>query len=235
MELYALLFGFLLFFGIILFCFVNATNSQFKVKVESNDRAFKPKKTDLVEIYKDIYLKYYGCFSSLEEKFFAKKIVGNRYDSGIFIKNDEDTKQLIEQVINSGYDIYGYSLLHKYNNDYKNITIIELGVLGKLSGYNYLSVFSYDEKTRGNVYLTYSPPMDKEVPFDVTSEEYKSNKSKVQALSGKKGKNSVCGYPCLDSDGTRLVYDKKNFTCGSVGYPNIKTPTQFSVYQIEER
>jgi len=232
------LFGFVLIYGLILFGFVNAISSQFKKdKIEN----LKPSKTDVTEIYKDIYLEPYGCFSSLEEKFFARKLIGTQYDSGTILRNNDDIKQLVEQVIKTGYDIYGYKMLHKYNNDYNNITVIELGILGKLSGYNYISIFKYDENTRGNVYLTYSPPMDKEVDYDVKSEEYKENLSKSDmpkstAVSSSNDKDFACGYQCFDSDGkTPLKVNSKVLTCGSVGFPTVKTPTRFAVYTIAEK
>ena len=65
---------------------------------------------------------------------------------------------------------------------------------------------------------------------------YKSNlsisdvpKLKVQALNSSSEEQGVCGYPCIGVD------QKKNFKCGSVGYPTIKTPTRFAVYKIAEK
>ena len=40
-----------------------------------------------------------------------------------------------------------------------------------------------------------------------------------------KGNSDVCGHPCNDGS---------NYMCGSIVYPNIKTPPQFAVYHIVE-
>jgi hypothetical protein len=64
--------------GIIIYKLFDLINHQFKNKEitipEKQENKVRPKKTDLNEIYKDISLKPYGCYSSLDEKFFLKKI-----------------------------------------------------------------------------------------------------------------------------------------------------------------
>ena len=212
---------FVIVFGIVLFKLINSIPSLQIKKIG----LVKPHKTDVSEIYKDIYLKPYGCFSSLEEKFFAKQLVENEYDSGTVVKSNNDIKELIQQIIKNGYDIYGYKLLHKYNDNYDKITIIELGILGKLAGYNYISIFKYDETTRGDIYFTYSPPMNRELDVNDPSAKDYLTKSDLPELS-LTGKENACGYPCSGTE---------EFSCGSVGYPTVKTPTRFAVYQIAEQ
>ena len=50
-------------------------------------------------------------------------------------------------------------------------------------------------------------------------------------------KELSCGYPCL-SDGDPEIFNdndtKRQYMCGSVGYPNIKTQIRFAVYKIVE-
>ena len=169
--------SFLIVFGAIIFILINLISTQFKTPVNENV-VLKPHRTDVTEIYKDIYLEAYGCFSVLEEKFFAEKVIGNKIDAGLILSNDNDIKQLVEHVIQLGYDVYGYNIINKYNNKYNDVNIIELGILGKLAGYNYLSVYKFDEKRRGKVYLTYSPPMEQTLPFDVSGNVYNENLSK---------------------------------------------------------
>jgi len=216
---------FIALFTTTLFVLFNSVSSQFK-REEPPEKL--PSVSDVSEIHKDIYLEPHGCFSSLEEKFFATKIDHDKYDSGSILKNNEDIKRLVEKIINDGYDIFGYKLVNKYNNNYDNINIIELGILGKLSGYNYISVFSYDESRRGDVYLTYSPPMDRQLSYEPNNPEFKQFISKSDVnFSLTKDNSSVCGYPCKG--------DSKGFMCGSVGFPDIKSPTRFAVYRIAER
>jgi hypothetical protein len=227
---------FLIVFGVLIFTLFKLINSQFKVKgsIPKEKVIQSPKKTDLVEIHKDIYLESYGCFSSLEEKFFAKKLIGKEIDSGTVLSNNSDIQGLVKHVIDLGYDIYGYRMIHKYNNNYDNITIIELGTLGKLSGYSYISTYNYDEKTRGKVYLTYSPPLDKEVDIDDKNQQ-PSKPEKLDVIAKESSsQNNLCGYQCFSKDG-KLSVNGKKYMCGSVGYPDIKTPTRYAVYKILER
>uniref|UniRef100_A0A6C0B0N7 Uncharacterized protein n=1 Tax=viral metagenome TaxID=1070528 RepID=A0A6C0B0N7_9ZZZZ len=252
--------------GVLLFKLFDILNKQFRVTPvstsslsSSNDPGYinpiLPRKTDVTEIYKDISIEPYGCFSSVDEKFFLKEINKysnkNVFDSGIIIsesRRSDDMKELIQQVINNGFDQYGYSMLHKYNNDpdgySKNMNIKEIGVLGKLAGYNYISVFKIDEHTRGKIYLTYSPPMDDEnkkhvavsdVPgFTLTPKlnNYTNEEEKAP------GKEMACGYPCLPYDKPMTFDDNgvtRQYMCGSVAYPDIKSPTRFAVYRIVEK
>ena len=212
---------------ILVYVFFDLINAQFKSKVkERKPDHVNPRKTDLNEIYKDITLEPYGCFSSLDEKFFLKK----ETDSSIIISNKQDTIDLIKKVNDNGFDIYANKILHK---DLDKLDIFELGVLGKLAGYNYLSVYKIDENTQGKVYLTYSPPMDKaEGKLSVSDLPGYTLKSKPGQFTNETekapGKELSCGYPCNPSSG-------EIYMCGSVGYPDIKTPSRFAVYHIKER
>jgi hypothetical protein len=227
---------FIFIFTISLFVLFKTVDSQFKYEKSSKKGSSvsalslekRPSVSDVSEIHKDIYLEAYGCFSSLEKKFFATVIRDDKYDSGVILKNNEDIKRLVEKIINDGYDIFGNRILRKYNNNYDNINIIELGILGKLSGHNYISVFSYDENRRGNVYLTYSPPMDRQVTYDDPNFDQYLSKSDAPELSLiNKNDTKLCGYPCKG--------DSNGFMCGSIGFPEMKSPTRFAVYRITER
>jgi hypothetical protein len=258
-----IIFFFVIIFGVILFTLIKNVNSQI-TEVKNDNELNKvdkldnlklvPSKTDITEIYNDIYLEPYGCFSLLDEKFFQKQInIHSKiktYDSGIIIKNNQDIKTLVNRVINNGFDTYGYHIIRKYNGDFNKTTIVELGILGKLAGYNYLSVYKIGLHARGNVYLTYSPPMDKQLTYNADSKIYKDNLSvsdhpdytltpKLNNYTNEQentpGKELSCGYPCLDGDKPIMFGKDKQLMCGSAAYPNIKTPTRFSVYRISEK
>ena len=52
------------------------------------------------------------------------------------------------------------------------------------------------------------------------------------------GKEMSCGYPCLPNNKPLTFVENgitKQYMCGSVGYPDIKTPPRFAVYKIVER
>ena len=211
-----------------------------------------PKVTDLNEYYDDIFLEPYGCFTNMKDKFFTKKINPYSklkiYDSGIFLSDkQEEIIDLIKRVIKNGYDIYGHGIMNKYHGkNYNDITIQELAVLGKLAGYNYISVYKTYQNERAKVLFTYSPPMDVSLPEKYTKAEYEKNLSKSDlpgyVLTANKdaytndrdrtpGKELSCGYPCS----TKPEKDNKVYMCGSVAYPDIKTPPRYSVYHIAEK
>jgi len=255
--------SFVIFLGILMYVLFHLINKQFTSSSgTSGTSSFKrASRTDLTNIYKNIRLQPYGCFSSLDEKFFLKQINpysnDTTFDSGIIIsesKRSSDMRNLIQQVINNGYDKFAYEMLSKYDKDpdgySKNMDIINIGILGKLAGYNYLSVYKLNEHVRGKIYLTYSPPMDDQLGFGYTDEEYTKNLTKNDlpgyTLTPKlnnytnedekaPGKELACGYPCLPYDKPMTFTENgvtKQYMCGSVGFPNIKTPTRFAVYKI---
>ena len=217
----------------------------------------KPNVNDLNEYYKDIKIEPYGCFKNIDEKFFQKQInpYDGKTDSMYVVKQNEneiDIKNLLIKVINNGYDIYGYNIIDKYKKGYKHITIQEIAILGKLAGYNYLTIFKINLEERGTVYLTYSPPMDDNLPLNFTEEQYKNNLSKADfkyTLTPKvneytneidkiEGKELSCGYPCFSEGDPQTFTDDKGkqrqYMCGSIGYPNIKSDSKYSVYKIVE-
>jgi hypothetical protein len=233
----------------------NSINKQFKTTDVIQQQ------NNLNDIYKDIGLEPYGCFSSLDEKFFLKKL--NKYsknnviDSGIIISDTnaaDDTRELIKKVKNNGFDLYAHHIFNKYDSmpdGYnKNLSILELGVLGKLAGYNYLSIYKLNENTRGKVYLTYSPPLDDDLEINESYEKSLSKSDlpgytltpKLNNYTNEKEKDPKkelsCGYPCLPYD-KPLTFEEngvtKQYMCGSFGYPDIKTPTRFAVYKIIEK
>jgi len=245
------------FFIILLVLLYVFINRQFKVSKSNLIR--KPSKMDLTEIFRDIHLEPYGCFSTLDEKFFSKQVnpysKTNVMDSGLIISEsgaNEDTNELIQQVINNGYDQFGYRMIHKYNSDYTKMDIHEIGVLAKLSGYNYISVYKLNEHTRGNIYLSYSPPLESQVPFHATDEDYRKSLSKpneytltpklnnyTNEIEKAPGKELSCGYICSKNGKDPLTFNdsgvEKHYMCGSTGFPDIKTPTRFAVYRIVEK
>jgi hypothetical protein len=243
---------FIAVFGSIIVILFHLINSQFKSKQKAGFKL--PRKTDLVGIYKNITIKPYGCFSNLDKKFFQKKInyaKNGSLDSGILISDtdqDRSIQDLIDHVIRIGFDQYGYSLINRFNGNYSGISIKEIGILAKLAGYNYLSIYKLDEKTRGKIYLTYSPPLNRQIDYNASKEEYDKSLTisdlknytltpKLDNYTNEKapGKELSCGYTCL-TEGKPLIYDdngtKRHYMCGSVAYPEIKTPARFAVYQL---
>ena len=201
-------------------------------------------------------LKPYGCFTNIKDKFFKKKINPysdyKMFDSGIVINNNYDIKKLINKIIINGFDIYGHKLLKKYHSgDYSNITIEELGYITKFLGYEYISIFKTKLHTRGNIYLTYSPPLD--INLSEFQDEYTKYISKTDLkdykllpklnnykneTEYKSTKELSCGYPCL-SNGEPEIYKNQDgsisqYMCGSVAYPTIKTPPRYAIYKIVE-
>ena len=64
---------FIIITSVLLFMLFNSINSQILIK-NPEKKKIKPARTDLTDIYKDISIQPYGCFSSLDEKFFLKQI-----------------------------------------------------------------------------------------------------------------------------------------------------------------
>jgi len=241
-------------FFIILFIVIIMYNVNVNVNVNKTPNVNENKSTnkiiikkpyDLTENIKDIKLQPYGCFNNLDEKFFQKQM--NPYtdfiDSLVIINNDNDIKALIAKVMNNGYDIYAFKIINKYKDDYKNISVEEIAILGKLSGYNYLSIYKINKNTRGKIYLSYTPPMD-----GLSNNKFSESDISDYTLTPKlnnytneiektPGKELSCGYPCLSDNKPETFIQKgvtKQYMCGSVGYPTIKTPTRFAVYKIIE-
>ena len=269
---------FFLFFGcltLIFFHFIKSQNKQsetFKqpekpvkrgevLKRGETGVAKRVNKQSLSDIYRDIKIEPYGCFINVKDKFFAKQINPYAkikvYDSGIFIQEyhyNSEFRNLINNVINNGFDEYGYYLLKKYpKDDFTNITLKEIASLGKLAGYSYMSIYKLNEDSVGNVYLTYSPPMDKELAMGYTQNEYNLQLSKsdlpnhsltprLNKYTNEKdvepGEELSCGYPCKSGGKFETLKDssgnESHYMCGSTSYPDIKTPPRYAVYQIIE-
>jgi hypothetical protein len=246
---------------IILFGFKKITNNSSSAVTRKKTYLGK-KFTDTIG---DISIEPYGCFADLKDKFFIKKINPyskiKQYDSGIIISEHntkKDLQRLTRNVIKNGYDLYGNKILkiYKTSYDYENMPIKEIASLAKLSGYNYLSIYKIGKHNKGNVYLTYSPPMKRTLSdvYKYTEEQYNNALEKTNLIDytltpelnkytneqlKEPGKQLSCGYPCLpfnqpstfkDTDGTIRQY-----MCGSIAYPTIKTPPRYAVYKIIEK
>ena len=232
--------------------------SLFVFKRLKNNKFRKPSKTQITDYYKNIDIEPVGCFEGVEDKFFLKDLnvysSTKVYDSGIIISDtnlDTDMRNLIKQVMNNGYDVFAFEMLDKYDKgNYKNMNMKEIATLGKLAGYSYMSLYKLDEKSRGKIYLTYSPPLDYSLDYNYTDEQYKKALSKpndftltpklnnyTNELEKAPGKELSCGYPCLPGGKVQVFKDasgnERQYMCGSVAYPSIKTGTRFSVYKIK--
>lgn len=244
----------------IYFIFVTVTGSTIRPAPGYNDSNYcpilknKPSNTTLTDIFGDIGIVPYGCFTNIKDEFFTSCI--NPYsktkvpDAGIFISNyPHDMVQLINNVITNGYNLYGHDLMSKYSGtDYTNLHLQEIATLAKLNGYNYLSI--YEEKQNSNddttrkIFISYSPPMDdtkssknlakSDLPdYTLTPllGKYRNEENKDSSLQ------LSCGYPCM-SNGKPETFNKDGkeyqYMCGSIAYPSIKTPPRYAVYQIVE-
>ena len=241
----------IIFVLFIIFNFNKNLSKKSNISSFSTNKIIIKKPYDLTENIKDIKLQPYGCFNNLDEKFFQKQMnpYSNNIDSLVIINDDTsdiDIKALIKTVMNNGYDIYAFKILNKYNSmqdGYRKINIEEIATLGKLAGYNYLSIYKINEKTRGKMYLSYSPPMDELSDDKITKSDLpdytltpKLN-NYTNEIEKAVGKELSCGYPCLPDGKPETFVEKgktKQYMCGSVGYPTIKTPTRFAVYKIVE-
>jgi len=183
-------------------------------------------------------------------------------DAGILISYgapDKPLEKLIKNVIKNGYSKFGNSMLKKYdkNRGDGGITMTEIGKLAKLSGYNYVSILKYPEGSElySKIYLTYSPPTKSSSLYkynnNFTDDEFKGilTDSDLQEytltpklnnytsdIEDKSGKELSCGYPCITNDTPETFTDSKGvvrqYMCGSVNYPTIKTPERYAVYKI---
>jgi len=211
-----------------------------------------PSFSTTVDILNDITIKPIGCFTNISTLCFTSCV--NPYskesvtDSGINItKYPDDIKTLIKTVIKNGYDIYGNKILDKYKKtDYSNLSLIELGTLGYLIGYRYISISSNGYNNQNNIFFSYSPPMDDKVDEKHIAKSDLPNYTLTPKLDNysnemntKPGKELSCGYPCLQNKTSQTFVDSdgvtKQYMCGSVAFPSIKTPARYSVYQLIEK
>jgi hypothetical protein len=204
----------------------------------------------LFDVFDDIKLEPYGCFMNLKDEFFTSQV--NRYasnekiaDSGTVIEDDKTLQRLILKIARNGFQQYAVSL---NNKTFDQLTLHELGVLGKLAGYNYISLYKMSPERRGKVFFTYSPPLNTTIPQRYTQDEFKKallptdlDEYTLTPVFGQytnevekdPSKQLSCGFPCnetfIDPNGI-----KREYMCGSMNYPTIKTPTRYSVYKITE-
>jgi hypothetical protein len=216
-----------------------------------NDSFRKPVASQLSNYYKDIKIKPYGCFKDLEDKFFLRQLnpysTNKVYDSAYVISEtslQSDIKTLVYMAINNGYDIFGFQFLHKYP-DFKNIKIQDIAVLGKLNGYNYLSISKSNPQSSGKMYLTYSPPLNVSLSYDYSQKDYESALSQPEkgytltplvnnyrSIKENNNKELSCGYP-IEGDIFNDNGQKRQYMGGSYDY-SIGL-SYYSVYEITER
>ena len=201
----------------------------------------------------DIDIQPIGCFTHVKDLFFISCI--NPYsndkisDSGKEIVNyPNDIVNLIKQVIKNGYDLYGNNILNKYRGtDYSNLSLIEFGTLSYLCGYKYMSILSNGTDTKNEIFISYSQPMG-----DLTDNNNNiaqsdlptytlipMNNNDAHENNIKPGNELSCGYPCSKDGKPQTFLDDKGilrqYMCGSVVYPTIKTPPRYAVYKIFEK
>jgi hypothetical protein len=196
-------------------------------KQEQADIAFKQHILKINDINKDITLEPVGCFNNLYNKFFLRKINPfnklKEFDSGITISQNtlkEDYLKIIEIVSNNGFQSFATYFKNKYSKDFSKVPLKELGALALFSGYSYVSICKFNENTISQIFLTYSPPMERHnITGNFDSDEYNKYLSPVDSDI------STCGFTC--GDGSK-------YKCGSISYPNIKSDTKYAVYHIKE-
>ena len=114
---------------ILLFSFKKLNKSEDKI---TDNKIYRPSISDLSEIYKDILVEPYGCFTNIDDKFFLKQI--NRYrtdkvfDSGMIIDENQvnkDMNTLIDKVLKNGFNIFANHIINKYNANVININYYE--------------------------------------------------------------------------------------------------------------
>jgi hypothetical protein len=214
----------------------------------------------------NVSLEPYGCFTNIKNQFFQARV--NPYsknkegvDASFFISDgapDKPLEKLIKNIIKNGYNSYGNKILKKYEKvGSSGISLLEIAKLGKLSGYNYISILKYPEGSQryGKIYLTYSPPTKSSSLYkynnNFTDDEFKDilTDSDLQEYTltpklnndtsdteDKSGKELSCGYPCTINDVPETFKDSqgvvRQYMCGSVNYPSIKTPEHYAIYKI---
>jgi len=211
-----------------------------------------PKNQYINDPISDINIEPIGCFSNIKDDFFISCI--NPYsnekisDSGIEIKNyPDDIINFLKQVIKNGYDLYGNNILNKYRGtDYSNLNIIEIATIGYLCGYKYMSILSNGIDSKNEIFFSYSPPMDDLVddknvgkPDLPTYNLMPKDGNYAHENNIKPGQELSCGFPCLKNGKPQSFLDNygvlRNYMCGSIVSPTIKTPPRYAVYKIFEK
>jgi len=243
---------------IIIFILVifNCNNSKLKSSLSTvNDICpiiNKPNFSTVNDPINNINIEPIGCFTNVKDLFFISCI--NPYsnnqieDSGIEIINyPNDIINLTKQVIKNGYDLYGNTILNKYRGtDYSNLSLIEFATLTYLCGYRYMSILSNGTDSKHEIFISYSQPMGDLTDNDSIAKPdlptytlIPTNGNYAHENNLKSGKELSCGYPCLKDGKPQTFSDNygtlRQYMCGSVVYPTIKTPPRYAVYKIFEK
>ena len=211
----------------------------------------KPSFDTITETIDNIDIKPVGCYTNIKGLFFTSCI--NPYstskiqDSGIFIsKYPNDMVTLVKRVIQNGYDKYGNRILNKYNKtDYSDLDLLEIATLGYLSGYRFMSIYKLDALNIKQIFFSYSQPMSSNESLNDFAKPDLKGYTLTPKLDNYKNENEnspekelSCGFPCLKNGKPVTFKDNgttKQYMCGSVVYPTIKTPPRYAVYEIFEK
>jgi hypothetical protein len=190
-----------------------------------NDQKFKAHIKKIDNINRDITLEEVGCYKDLYTKYFLRKInpfsTQKDFDSGLTISQksiSNDYDKILKVVSTNGFEDFAKSFKKNYSANYEKVPLQQLAALALFAGYSYISISKFDENTINEIYLTYSPPMDRHnITGNFTEKEYQQNLTPPIKMD--------CGFTCGDGS---------TFKCGSVGYPTIKSPSLYNVFKIKE-
>ena len=176
-----------------------------------------------------------GCYINILDYYFLSCV--NPYssdnslpDNGLTIsKYPEDVVSLINQANQNGYTELANSILNKYSGDYTGLTISDFGLLGYLCGYKFMSITN--NENRNTVFFSYSAPLKNQksatkpdLPFTLRP----TINNSTNEVDNIEGREISCGNVCVPETSS----DGKNYTCGSILYPTIRTPPRYSVYKL---
>ena len=157
----------------------------------------------------DISVKPYGCFKDLNERFFIRKL--NPFSK--------------VKIFNSVFVISENSMQRDFQTLFDEIT--QLGTLCLYAGYSYMSIFKTSLDGNMRIYFSYSPPMNRlNISGQFNQKEYNKYllKSDLNYSLKFSSSETMCGYPCNSKN--------PDYYCGSLNYPNIKSPATFAVYSV---
>ena len=245
----------------------DSNNSENTLLTQENNFFGAPAKVDNID---SIKIEPYGCFVNLKNQFFKETVNPyskdqNQISSSYYFTESEKTKslrRLILDVIKNGYTTFGNKMLQKYDNEggTKNISLLEMGKLGKLAGYNYMSVLRSPSDAEGTIYkayFTYSPPTissalyrfnsnytnkdfesiltDSDLPNHTLTPKLNNHISQISEDPSDQ-KELACGFPCITYGEPETFVDTqgvvRQYMCGSVNYPTLKTPEHYAVYKL---
>ena len=174
-----------------------------------------------------------GCYINILDYYFLSCV--NPYssdnslpDNGLTInKYPDDVISVINQASRNGYTELADSILTKYT-DYSRVTINDFGLLGYLCGYKFMSITNNENNV---VFFSYSAPLKNQktpakpdLPFTLRP----SINNSTNEVDNIEGRELSCGNVCVPETSS----DGKNYTCGSILYPTIRTPPRYSVYKL---